>query len=72
MGRSSLFVYWIHIEMVYGVIAEPLKKALPIWGSLTGTALMVVFLYAIVRTKNRLVDQHGLPGAFRILAPVVR
>ena len=26
LGRSSLFVYWIHIEMVYGVIAEPIKQ----------------------------------------------
>ena len=22
LGRSSLFVYWIHVEMVYGVVAE--------------------------------------------------
>lgn len=72
VGRSSLFAYWIHIELVYGVIAEPLKKALPIWGSMTGTAMMVAFLYLIVLAKNRLVEQHGLPGAFRILAPVVR
>ena len=27
LGRSSLFVYWIHVEMVYGVIAEPLEAA---------------------------------------------
>ncbi len=26
LGRASLFAYWIHIEMVYGVIAEPIKR----------------------------------------------
>jgi uncharacterized membrane protein len=72
LGRSSLFVYWIHVEMVYGVIAGPLKQALPLWGALAGTLLLVLLLYALVLVKNRLLEQHGLHGAFRILAPVVR
>jgi uncharacterized membrane protein len=72
MGRSSLFVYWIHVEMVYGVIAEPLKQALPVWGAVTGTLAMVLLLYLIVRIKNRWIEEHGLPGRLRILAPVVR
>jgi uncharacterized membrane protein len=72
LGRSSLFVYWIHVEMVYGVIAGPLKQALPVWGSLAGTLLMVLLLYLLVLLKNRWVDAHGLTGRLRILAPVMR
>jgi len=72
LGRSSLFVYWIHVEMVYGVIAGPLKQALPIWGSLAGTFLLCLLLYLLVLLKNRWVQEHGLPGRLRILAPVVR
>jgi uncharacterized membrane protein len=72
LGRSSLFVYWIHIELVYGVIAEPLKRTVPLNGSLIGTGLLVLTLYLVVRLKNRLLEQHGLPGAWRVLAPVVR
>jgi uncharacterized membrane protein len=72
LGRSSLFVYWIHVEMVYGVIAGPLKQALPVWGSLAGTFLLVLVLYLLVLIKNRWVEEHGLPGRLRILAPVVR
>ena len=53
LGRSSLFVYWIHIEMVYGVIAEPLKQQLPLWASITGTALLTLLLYCLVLLKNR-------------------
>ena len=28
-GRTSLFVYWIHVEMVYGLIALPSSTASP-------------------------------------------
>ena len=27
LGRSSLFVYWIHVEMVYGVLGRPFRRA---------------------------------------------
>ena len=72
MGRSSLFVYWIHIEMVYGVIAEPVKRTMPLWLSLAGTALLALALYGLVRAKNYLLERHELRGPWRILAPVVR
>jgi uncharacterized membrane protein len=72
LGRSSLFVYWIHIEMVYGVIAEPLKRTMPLWLSLSSTLLLTVLLYGIVRWKNYLLERHELRGPWRILAPVVR
>jgi uncharacterized membrane protein len=72
LGRSSLFVYWIHIEMVYGVIAEPLKGQMPLWMSLAATALMTIFLYRLVVLKNRWLQRHGLQGPLRVLAPVLR
>ena len=54
LGRSSLFVYWIHIEMVYGVIAEPLKAAAAAVGvACRARLLMTLFLYALVLLKNR-------------------
>lgn len=72
LGRSSLFVYWIHVEMVYGVIAEPIKKQLPLWGSELGWALLCVALYQIVRWKNRLMEGYELPRRARIFAAVLR
>jgi uncharacterized membrane protein len=72
LGQSSLFVYWIHIEMVYGVIAEPLKRALPLWSALVGTALLTLVLYLVVLAKNRWLQAHPLAGRWRVLAPVVR
>jgi uncharacterized membrane protein len=28
-GQTSLFVYWVHVELVYGVFSYPLKLSLP-------------------------------------------
>ena len=72
LGRSSLFVYWIHVEMVYGVIAEPIKGQLPLWATLVGTGLMTLLLYGLVLLKNRMLERYELRGPLRILAPVVR
>ena len=72
LGRSSLFVYWIHVEMVYGVLAEPIKRQVPLWASLAATAMLCVLLYWIVVLKNRLLERHELRGPWRLLAPVVR
>jgi acyltransferase len=71
-GRSSLFVYWIHVEMVYGVVADPIKNRLPHWGALVASALLATFLYGVVLLKNRLLERYELRGPFRILAPVIR
>ena len=72
LGRSSLFVYWIHVEMVYGVIAEPLKGTLPLWGSLVATVVMSLLLYGLVVVKNRLLERYQLRGPARVLAAVLR
>src|SRR5262245_8496826 len=33
LGKSSLFVYWIHVELVYGYASWPLRHRLPLWGT---------------------------------------
>lgn len=71
LGKSSLFVYWIHVEMVYGVVAIPLRRALPLEGSLAATLALCALLHAIVRWKNRLMAGVTLRGPARILAPVL-
>lgn len=52
-GQSSLFVYWVHVELVYGVVSEPLHRALPFE---TAVALFAVFsaaMFGLVLVKNR-------------------
>ena len=72
LGRSSLFVYWIHVEMAYGSIALPLRRSLPLELSLLGTATLCAVLYLITRWKDRKMREVRLPGPFRILAPVLK
>ena len=40
LGRSSLFVYWVHVELVYGLISLPLHGAFRLWGSWIGLVLV--------------------------------
>ena len=72
MGRSSLFVYWIHVEMAYGSFALPLRRALSIELSLLGTVLLCAVLYGLVRLKDRLIRGVELRGPIRILSPVLK
>ena len=71
LGRSSLFVYWIHVEMAYGAIALPLRRSMPLELSLLGTVLLCALLYQIVRWKDRKLQGVELKGPIRILSPVL-
>jgi uncharacterized membrane protein len=72
LGRSSLFVYWIHVEMVYGVLGRPFRRGLPLEASLSATVVLCLILYAIVLWKNRIMTGVKLTGPFRIFAPVLK
>jgi uncharacterized membrane protein len=54
-GRSSLFVYWIHVELAYGIFSYPLHRRLPVWWSLAAFTAFTAFLYAATLAKSRLV-----------------
>ena len=48
----SLFVYWIHVEMVYGFFSRPIRRGLSLEGALAAYVLFTVFLFGLVRLKN--------------------
>jgi uncharacterized membrane protein len=52
-GRSSLFVYWIHVEMAYGSFSAPLRRALPFEGAYAGFLALTALLFALVLLKDR-------------------
>jgi uncharacterized membrane protein len=58
MGRSSLFVYWIHVELAYGVVSIPLHRSLPVELALAGAVLLSLFMYALVRAKARFLNSR--------------
>ena len=72
LGRASLFVYWIHVEMVYGMMGRPLRRLLPLEASITATAVLCLILYGIVLWRDRLLKGRELPRALRILTPILK
>jgi uncharacterized membrane protein len=67
-GISSLFVYWIHVEMVYGIVSLPLHKRLTLPQVGVAYVGLCVLLFSLVRWKNRVMRdwQGGLKTALYI------
>ncbi|HET9469287.1 MAG TPA: hypothetical protein VFO48_12770, partial [Vicinamibacterales bacterium] len=60
MGRASLFVYWIHVEMVYGFFSRPIRRSLSLEGALVAYVLFTLFLLGLVRLKTWIVAGRGI------------
>ena len=56
LGRSSLFVYWIHVELVYGYASWLWRHRLPLWGTAIAWAVFCVLMYRAIGLRDRLVD----------------
>ncbi len=56
LGRSSLFVYWIHVELVYGYATWPIRHRLPVAGTFIAYVVFTALMYAAVVAKSRIVD----------------
>ena len=54
-GRSSLFVYWIHVELAYGIFSYPLHRRLPVEWSLVAFIVFSGLLYGVTLLKSRIV-----------------
>jgi uncharacterized membrane protein len=55
MGRSSLFIYWIHVELVYGYASWLWRHRLPIWGTAIAYVLFCVVMYRAIGWRDRIV-----------------
>lgn len=59
-GRASLFVYWIHVEMVYGVVSAGLHRRLTLEGAVLAFLLFSLFLFGVAKGKDRVVAWRTL------------
>ena len=66
LGRASLFVYWIHVELVYGYASWVIHRSLPLWGTAIAYAVFVVLMYHVVVLRNRY-----FAGGFRLARAAV-
>jgi uncharacterized membrane protein len=73
LGRTSLFIYWIHVEMIYGLIAKPLHKSLSFGQALWAWAFFCVFMLICSLLKDRVVASRRARSApaGRDLQPVI-
>lgn len=60
LGRTSLFVYWVHVELVYGTPSRPLHRALSFEGALVAFALFTVVMLGLAMLKTKYWD-HQTP-----------
>jgi uncharacterized membrane protein len=59
LGRSSLFVYWIHVEMVYGLISLPIHKGLSHPAAWAALGAFTLFILACVIAKDRFIARRN-------------
>jgi uncharacterized membrane protein len=57
-GRSSLFVYWIHVELVYGYASWMWRGRLPIWGMAAGYLALTVLMFRAIGWRDRWVARR--------------
>jgi uncharacterized membrane protein len=55
LGRTSLFIYWIHVEMVYGLMSLRIHKTLTHPQAWVAYVLFTVFMLACSLAKDRVV-----------------
>lgn len=55
LGRTSLFIYWIHVELIYGLIVLPLHKSLTLGQAWLGILIFTLVMLICSLLKERLV-----------------
>lgn len=65
LGRSSLFVYWIHVEMVYGLISLPLHGALSLSGAWVALGVFWLLMIAAAAAKDWTLGKFNRPNNLR-------
>ena len=55
MGRASLFIYWIHVELVYGYASWLWRGELPLWAAVAAFMAFCVVMYGAIELRDRVV-----------------
>jgi uncharacterized membrane protein len=59
MGRTSLFIYWIHIELIYGLMVRPLHKSLTLGEAWIGVVVFSLLMLLASLVKQRVAASFG-------------
>jgi len=67
LGVASLFVYWIHVELAYGVVSTPLHKSFSFEVAVLAGVVFTFLLLGLVRLKSRLATRVEFPVVVKYL-----
>jgi uncharacterized membrane protein len=59
LGRNSLFIYWIHVELVYGYATAIIHRQLPLWATGLAYVTFCVAMYWSIALKEAVVRRWG-------------
>jgi uncharacterized membrane protein len=57
LGRNSLFVYWIHVELVYGYASWAFHRRLAFWGTVAAYVAFSAAMYGVVLLRDRVAER---------------
>jgi uncharacterized membrane protein len=52
LGRSSLLIYWVHLEFAFGIVARPLVRRLELSEWALGSALLLCAMWALAYVRG--------------------
>jgi uncharacterized membrane protein len=61
-GQTSLFVYWVHVEIVYGYLTKPIYHRLPLWAAGIGVVLLTVLMYYLAKNAKQWIAAQRQQG----------
>ena len=65
LGRTSLFVYWIHVELVYGLLSHPLHGAFSLPAAWLALAVFCLLMLRLAALKERFAGKYLVNGNLR-------
>jgi uncharacterized membrane protein len=65
LGRASLFFYWVHVELVYGLLSRPLHGAFSLGGAWVACGVFCGLMLWITVVKDRVVRKYFANGHLR-------
>ncbi len=54
LGKASLLVYWVHVMMVYGTWANPIKRTMNEWQAALATIALTALMVGLAALRLRL------------------
>jgi uncharacterized membrane protein len=59
-GRRSLFIYWIHVELVYGYLTWPIHRSLSVWTAVGSYAVFCGVMYGALHLREGAASRQSL------------